>query len=250
MASLQYVPGTNFQEKPDIYWMEDFFVGGRTIVDAVLAAETDPYAKFVQGVAADITGEWLVSRDTVVAETQLWTIQNDADGGTVKATTDATSGERISMQLIGEAFKVPSASVPASNRPIYFETKLKIGTVTSDAYFGLAVTGATDPHASRPLGAVGFTMTGDADIEYVTANASTATASVDTGTDLVADTMTTFGIWCDGSTARFYINGEMVKSTTTTVPAGMNLSPVFCIESNGAAEAMTIDYVMFRQRRG
>lgn len=183
-------------------------------------------------------GDWLVSKDTLVAATQMFTVQDAADGGWVKATTDATSGERISAQVNGEAFTM------SLRRQMYFETRVKFTNVTQDAFMGLAIS-ATDPHASRPAGFVAFTLTGDADIEYATGNASTATASADSSADLVANTFVVLSFHWDGiSAVTFYVDGVKKAVSTATLPTGLALSPIMCVESNGAAEAMFIDYVL------
>jgi hypothetical protein len=197
---------------------------------------------------ADSSQEWGVSNDAVAGIGQLWRT-TDRAGGWIKATTDAADLERITAQLTHRTWTIPAATDTTRNA-VMFETILEVSAITCDAYFGLAVAAATDPHASRPLGAVAFTLTNSANIEAVTANASTSTASVDTGADIVAATPTRFGIWCDGLRADFFVNGKMVYRTSTTIPAGLTLSPVFCIEANGAvAHSMSIDAVRVSQAR-
>jgi hypothetical protein len=223
-----------------IVYFEDF-IGGYTAVDLALANESDPTGMFSP--VAD-RGTWLVSYDTLVADTQLFAPQDAADGGWVTATTDATGGERISAQINGEAFKC------ALNRRIYFETRVKFTNATQDAFLGLAVAGATDPHASRPAGFIAFTLTADADIEYATGNASTATASADSGADIVAATWVVLAFEWDGiDKVHFYVNGVRVATATATPPVGLPLSPVICVESNGAAEALTVDYILVVEDR-
>lgn len=220
-------------------WKEDFLSGGRTIVDAALANETDPYGHFFS-TATNATGEWLVSHDAVVADTQLPTIQSAANG-IVKCTTDATSGERISFQKTGAGF------IMSVGKPMFFKARMKFTNTTQDAFWGLAVTGATDPHASRPAGFVAFTLTAAAGIEFATGDAGSATASaaLTTATSIVADTYFVSGFYWDGvDSVDFYIDGSRKATTTLTLPTTLVLSPVFCVESNGAAEAMFVDYVL------
>lgn len=218
-----------------VVYFEDF-IGGYTAVDLALTNESDPTGMFSP--VAD-RGTWLVSYDTLVADTQLFAPADAADGGWVVATTDATSSERISAQINGEAFKC------ANNRRLHFEIRCKFTNATQDAFLGLAVAGATDPHASRPAGFIAFTLTADADLEYATGDASTATASADTGADIVAATWMNLQFEWDGkNTVHFYKDGVRVASTTVTIPRGLPLSPVICVESNGAAEALTVDYIL------
>lgn len=239
LSDNRYHPAATTIDRP-IFFESDFVgVGGRTVVDAALANETDPFGYFYStATAAD--GVWLVSHDAVDAATQLPTIQTGTGGanGVVAMTTDATSGERISMQLNGAAFHC------TAGYEMIFKTRVKFTNTTQDAFIGLAVTGATDPHASRPAGFMAFTLTGDADIEYATGDAGSATASVDSTANLTADTWVILSMYYDGVDGiGFYVGGTEMAEATLTIPTGLVLSPVFCVESNGAAEALFVDYV-------
>lgn len=226
---------------------EDFDHGGRTVVDAALASETDPYGFFFDG-GTDSTGEWLVSYDTVVAATQLPAPSASVDGafGIAVCTTDATSGERISYQKVG------TSVVPTAAKPLIFRWRGKFTNTTQDAFIGLAVTGATDPHASRPAGFVAFTLTGDAVLQKATADAGAATASaaLNTTTSIVANTYVELGLYWDGvDTWHFYVNGVSKGTSALTPPTGLALSPVCCVESNGSAEAMFSDRIVIVAHR-
>lgn len=192
-------------------------------------------------------GEFLVSADTLDAATQNPAIQDDQDGGVIKTTTDATSGERIAFQLNGENFFL------TRGRSLYFEARMKFTNTTQDAVFGLSVN-TTDPHASAPSDYVLMGLTGDADIQYGTATGSSdsgAFSGTDSTTDLVANTWTVFAFMFDGVDAiRFYVDGVEVGVKTTNIPYDKYLSPVFCVESNGAAEALFLDYVLVANERG
>lgn len=192
-------------------------------------------------------GEFLVSADTLDAATQNPFVQDDQDGGVVKTTTDATSGERISSQLNGENFYM------TRGRQLYFEARLKFTNTTQDAVFGISVN-TTDPHASAPSDYVLFGLTGDADIQYGVATGSSdsgAYSGTDSTADLVADTWTTFAFWYDGTdSVRFYVDGSEVGLKSTNLPLDKYMSPVLCVESNGAAEALFIDYILVANERG
>ena len=239
-AAPTFKPGSAVS-MPVVYF-EDF-IGGYTAVDLALANESDP-----TGLISPVAdrGVWFVSHDALVADTQLFAPQDDADGGWIKATTDATSGERISMQINGEPFLL------GLGRTLYYEARLKFTNTTQDAFFGLAVN-TTDPHASAPSDYVAFGLTGDADIEVGVALASSdggAFSGTDSTIDLVANTWTTFAFMYDGvDTVRFYVDGAEAGAKSTNVPIGKFMSPVFCVESNGAAEAMFIDYVLVANER-
>lgn len=228
---------------------DDFDQGGSTIIDLELANESGFYARYFSplkldatgGTEGDETGVWLVSYDSITAVTQLPATQTGTGGdcGVIKMTTDATSGERISMQLTSTPINFKTG------RRALFHARLKFTNTTQDAFFGLAVTAATDPHASRPAGFVAFTLTASSTLQFASGNASTATASASLAGTITADTYFNAAIYWDGKdTALFFKDGVMIGSTTTTLPTGLGLSPVMCVESNGAAEAMFIDYVI------
>lgn len=232
-------PVGSFVNKPIVFF-DDFMVCGKSQVDAALMSESDPW-----GWISDLAdgGAWLVSYDALVdAAAQLPLIQDDADGGWIACTTDATSGERISMQLNGESFAV------ALGRVTCFEWKGKVSATTADAFIGLSVA-TTDPHASAPSDAIAFKLSGDADIE-VLARIGSSGSGVDCGVDIVADTMTTLGFRWDGKdTVQFFVNGVLAYTSSYAVTSTLYFSPVICIESNGAALTLTSDYAYVEVER-
>ena len=243
---------TKSYTKP-IKFETDFVGHGTTVIDLELANETGFYAKFFSplkldasgGTEGDETGEWLVSYDAITAVTQLPAC-GSADGGRCVATTDATSGERISMQLTGAAFKF------AVGRPLIFKWKGSFGATTGDCFIGLAVTGATDPHASRPLGFVAFTRTAGAGWQFASGDgaADTASAALTTATNHTANTDQTLCMWWDGvAQVDFYVDGSFKASATLTLPLDLVLSPVICVESNGAAESISSDALLVCGKR-
>ena len=232
-------PVGSFVNKPIVFF-DDFMVCGRTNVDAALMSESDPWAWISDG--AD-NGAWLVTYDDLATEaTQLPIIQDDADGGWIACTTDATADEHISMQLNGESFVV------AKDRVTVFEWKGKVSAITADLFIGLSVN-TTDPHASAPSDAIAFKMSGDADIEVLARIGSSGTG-VDCGVDMAADTMTTLGFRWDGQgTVQFFVNGVLAYSAAYAVTSTLYFSPVICIETNGAALTLTSDYVYVEVER-
>lgn len=217
-----------------ISFFDHFISGGVTISDAALADESDPYGHFGTGF-----GTYIVFADTNTTGF-LPRIAAAGDGGHVEMKTDATSGERVGFQLYGCSFAV------AAKRRLYFETRLKTANVTADMFVGLAFT-ATDPHADAPQDYIAFGLTGDADIEIGCGLADSDAgdfSGTDSTVDIVADTFTTLAFEYDGaSTVSFYVNGAAAGTIAdATVPVGTVLSPIFCIESNGAAETLTVDY--------
>lgn len=218
-----------------VSFFDHFLSGGVTISDAALANESDPYGHFGTGF-----GTYIVFADTTDTGF-LPRIKAGGDGGHVEMSTDATSGERIGFQLYGLSFAV------ASKRRLYFETKLKTTNVTADMFVGLAYT-STDPHADAPQDYIAFGLTGDADIEIGCGLADSdagAFSGTDSTVDIVADAFTTLAFEYDGATTvAFYVDGALAGTIAdATVPVGTVLSPIFCIESNGAAETLTVDYV-------
>jgi hypothetical protein len=194
--------------------------------------------------------DWLT---TIAAEGRAPTIQDDADGGVVQMKTDGDDGDHVSIQLNGESFYL------VNGRRCYFETRVKFTNTTQNAMIGLA-SNATDPYATKPADYICFGLSGDADIEIQTGKGGTEiaadnTAGTDTGSDITAATWHTlaFEYIGDGQTVTFFLDGTRIYKhvSTTTVPDGHYLSPIFCIESTGTAEeTIDIDYVLVVNERG
>ncbi len=190
-------------------------------------------------------GDWLISQED--ANGTEPNVVDDYDGGAISMASHTSAGDIMQIQLNGRSFYCESG------RRMLFMTKVKLTNTTQDAFIGLA----SDAHAlnagaytTAPSDYIAFTLSGDADIEYGTAKSSSGHSLTDTGSDITAATWVDLAFEYDGmGKVYFYVNGSQVATTTTNVPEGKYLSPVFCVESNGAEETMAIDYVLVSNDR-
>lgn len=213
--------------------------------------------------------EWLYT--AIGGSTPTFIISDGERGGVVAAATGATTDNHgLEAQLNGEAYEV------ARDKDIYWEMRFKSQNAVAnfDWVAGLATT-ETTVLASPAADFIGFTSgTGaaaavldsgagniiartlaDAAGTAWTASAATQT-SLDTGSDLTADTFVTLAFWLqmNGSTGRvrFYVNGTEKFQTTSTIPAvgSSPMTPTFACQNNSTVQAiMEIDYIYCAQTR-
>jgi hypothetical protein len=184
--------------------------------------------------AADV-GDW---RLTTGGGSPVFPKAYADEGGWMTMTNGASN--QLTAQINGAAFRCQLG------KKLGMALRVNVVTATAIAdFFGMAVTGATDPYASRPAGFIGFTITGTT-IEFATANATTATASVTTGSSITAATAVELAFEWDGvDTVSFFIDGLLVKKSTLTIPIGLLLSPVICADTSAAgSNEHRFDYIM------
>lgn len=185
-------------------------------------------------------GDWLVSVDAGGTNP---IIIDDGDGGVLQTVSDGDSGDRTNCQLNGESFYIQSG------RRCEFRCRCKFTNVTQDALIGLSVA-TTDAHATASSDYIAFTLSGDADIQYSVVTGSSGHDHTDTGADIVAATWVLLSFEYDGNgRVNFYVDGNKKASTTSNIPEGKYLSPIFVLESNGATETMDIDYILVINQR-
>ena len=184
--------------------------------------------------------DWLVSADAGGANPA---VQDDADGGVVKFNCDGDAGDRMQVQLNGESFYLQN------NRRCWFRTRVRFTNTTGDAMIGLSVA-STDPIASAPSDFIAFKLSGDSDLEIQVDTGSAGTSVTDSGKDITANTWHDLAFDYHGNGAvTFYFDGNKAGKLAADVPVDKYLSPMFCVESNGAEETLEIDYVLVVNQR-
>lgn len=192
---------------------------------------TENGAKFAA--TADL-GDWLVSSDAGGSNP---TIQDDVTTGAVRFNSDGDAGDRMSIQLNGLSFAIAVAD------RFEFQTRLSFDNTTLDAVVGMSIA-TVDPHASAPADAAYFRLDGDGAWDAVTTSSSVSTTTTGIGT-LVAATDTSLAIVYnpDSVSIEFYIDGALVATHSTNLPTATPMSPVVCVESNGAEEPCELDLI-------
>ena len=225
---------------PVIYF-DDFVTGGFE------AASANTFS------AAADTADWLVTR--VGASDGTIAMVDGGTNGAVAVTTGSTDDDSMDAQINGEAFKI------ASGKSLVWEMRFKIEDVTlTDWFVGMAATDTTIIDATPAYIGLGNTDNA-ASVRAVNGkNVSAAVAGssapsngtlTDTGSDLVADTYVVVRFEVEGtSKVRFYVDGSLKATHTTNLPDDVGLTPTFAIQAaSGAAEKITIDYILAMQDR-
>ena len=239
----------------------DDFIGVYSVLDLALDSESDPAAQF-SPVAN--RGAWLVSGDSVAASDTPLPLSS-TDSGVFSIKSSAVSGNRTQVQINGLPFRFvsPQDGQPGKDRPIYFEARCRVSTRREcDAFIGLC-TNTVDAHADVVAGTsgfsyVGYTLTGDEDVEIATGQATgTPIPVIDSGVDYIANDFHTYAFYSDSrGSVRWYFDGSEVYKTSTNVPVEADddtqifMSPCFCVESNAAqSEAFSVDYLLIVAER-
>lgn len=244
---------------PVLFW--DDFIGPHSVPDLALSAESNPSAQFSE---VANRGHWLVSGDALgsAGSTNFPLSVNNGDGGWFSMRSPAVAGQRTQVQLNGEPFRFTNTydGAQAKDRPLYFESKIRVSTDTDcDAFFGLA-SSTTDAHADIVAATaghsyVGFSLSGDADVEAAVGTA--VDNRVDTGVDYVFNQFHTYGFLWDGrEQVHWYFDGVEVHRTAAALPVESTsvltipMSPVICVEANtGLSETVSVDYLLVVMER-
>jgi hypothetical protein len=189
-------------------------------------------------------------------DSDLWTINiggsSDAaaidstkTGGVVKFTMGSSAGEEINMQALGAGFAVDAASA----RKVWFEARIQLDDISGGGFFvGIASNnGAEETTMVDSLeDGLGFICATGASpsIMAIGAKGNTETQT-DTGIDIADATWVTLSYYFDGTTAHFYVNGDLKVSSTSNLPNdGTILFPSVEFNAIGTDQDVTyLDYV-------
>lgn len=221
-----------------ITFEEDFLVG-YTAPAGTASGEADPTGMFSP---VPDRGDWLYSFDEGGSDP---TIQDNADGGLVKFHCDGDTGDRSQIQLNGESFLLQPG------RRFTWQARLKWDVFTGDSFIGMSTSTANVLGTKPTDGIFGFQFTGTSALEYyadVTGGSAPVASSA--SFTLPADTFVTLAFHYDGVRKIHMIaNATPLLLTTTNIPINQYMSPIFAVQSNGAEQGMTIDYVIVQNDR-
>ncbi len=238
--SIPFLPPVGKPGEPlpmPVVYFDDFVTGGFE------AASANTFS------AAADTADWLVTREGASDGTIV--MVDGGGNGEVAVTTGSTDNDSMDAQVNGEAFKI------ASGKTLSWEMRFKVEDITlTDWFVGMAATDTTIIDGTPDYIGFGNTDNG-ADIRAVNGKNQTAGAVAgssapsggsltDTGVDLVNDTyvVVRFEV-TETSKVRFYVNGNLKATHTSNLPDDVGLTPTFAIQcASGAAEKMTIDYIL------
>lgn len=195
------------------------------------------------GVAIDTTNDWTVVKD----DDATVAIVADTVGGEVALTSKATTDNDGASIQGNEIF------LPASGKNMYFQTRIKNTKVDqTDICVGFTQNFATNPEnmltASNRI--VFQVNDGSAAILCKTEATDTET-STSSGVSMVNDTYIVLAIAVEGTgTVRFYINGQLVATHTTNIPATELAVAAMSLSGDAlGTRATTLDYIIAAETR-
>lgn len=195
------------------------------------------------GIALDGTNDWTIVKDTGATVG----IAADTANGVLTITSTATT------ENDGGSIQGNEIFLPASGRTIWFMTRLQNNDADqTDVCAGLTINFATNPEAIlTATDRICFQINDeDASILCKTESGGTET-STDSGVDLADNTNVDLAIKVEGTgIVRFYVNGNLVASHTTNIPATELTPAIMSLSgSNSGTRATLVDYVLAAQTR-
>jgi hypothetical protein len=183
-------------------------------------------------------------------ETAKWETVKDA--GASAATADAANGLLTLSSAAttdNDGALVQSANefvLPTSGKRFAVEAKVKVADADqTDFFFGLAQTAATNPEACLTASnRIGFQVDdGNASILCKSENTDVET-SKDSDLDFADATYRTLGVYYDGTLLYFYIDGTLVNTISTNIPATELGISMFHLSGDASGTKTSIwDYV-------
>lgn len=220
---------------PALAWLKDPHIAQHWFTD---------FTAFSKKISTTGDGEW-----TLTAATSGTAVAGVLAGGVCTLDAGATTdGQGPQIQLNGTAF------IPAANKDLWFECRLKTSHITGDFFFGLSETDTTifassDMTTSNHIGFSSFTGDG---ILLADANKATARVSTLAAKTLVAATYTTLGFYVNGVTSiTFWVDNVANATTyaTANIPI-VALTPSFGVHATGTDQAIVdVDWVRVAQLR-
>lgn len=216
-----------------------------------LALDPDYFCYFNDFVKANDynTSDWTITTVEGGTGDASEAISTTEVGGALVITNDDADTDSDSLQF--------TAAAPfnfASGKRHWFESRLKMSSLTSTMMVGLAITDTTPLDASDR---VNFRVSSGSSGAILCQADSTADSAVSTssGESMVADTYAQLGWYWDGiGTVTYFVNRKKVATTSSGIPAASQALQLTLYLANGAtapdaAKAMSIDYVFIAQER-
>ena len=177
-------------------------------------------------------------------------LDNAEVGGAVKLSAGTADDDVARMVAINNPFVLDTTSP----RKVWFETRLKLSDVDASGFFvGLA--SSTDSAADTSILAgtpslvdgIGWQIVdGTAAVTFATISAvGDAETVTQSSTSAVNATYVVLSIYFDGTTAHFYLNGTLVLSSSTNLPADDSLifPHIEFIQQAGDDDTLHVDYI-------
>lgn len=179
-----------------------------------------------------LTGSYVATQATA----GTFALDPDAPNGVALADcASATAAQGINVQ-----FGTAGCFVPAANRNIYFEARVKAEDIATgpEFFLGLSVIDTTIL-ASSALSAnsIGFLSVTDNNVILASSKNADGAATASSIHTFVDTEWVKLGFLLSGvSSARFFVNGVQKGIITTKIPAGLSLIPSLVCQSGGTTD--------------
>lgn len=159
-------------------------------------------------------------------------------GGVWKILTNDAENDGQNIQLTGESY------LPAASKPLYFGVKLQVDDATeTDFIFGLCITDTT-LLGGMTYGIYFRKVDGSLSVATVSESNSVEEENLAMGTMADATNITLEFVMESNTSIKFYIDGVLVATHTTTIPTAEELTPsVHFLTGEAADHAMLVDWL-------
>ncbi len=214
-----------------------------------LAIEADPFVgvRYFEDFLASTIGTNTIGGWTFTSVTTGGiTISTTLAGGVALITAGAvTAGQGSNWQMAA-----PLCALGTTKR-IWVETYLQFtGLSTTPKVqfaFGLATVGTTALITSNAIDTtkdfIGFAGVSTTGVITANSQASSTATTPTTGFTIVDSTWYRLGMYATPTSVSFYVNGTVVSTSTTNIPAGA-LAPIYVMQGNATVTAVAnVDYI-------
>lgn len=213
--------------------------------DYEIGFDKSKYAEFFDDFFSYAAGDWTITTTEDGGGGSASEAITDAAGGVLLITNDNGASDLDQLQRVGEAF------LPAAGKKLWFESRFKIGDVSSSTVIvGLAVTD-TSLVASAPANGIYFQSAGASDLDFVsTAGSAAATSSAEGIIAITDGGWVKVGFKVNGvSSVDYWVNDVKRGTITSNIPTTEMRISLAITNGTTAAETLSVDYVRVVQER-
>ena len=195
-------------------------------------------------------GDWFITRLATGATEGSETI-TDATNGILAVTPNNGDDDSIFMQWKG-AQNVSTASelwTVEANKKLWFKARMKVED-TGDSDFHIGLQSADTTPLTSPVDRLVFhSSDGDDYLDFsIYAGSASALSDIALAT-LVDDTWFTVGFYVSGGTMIYYMNDQILGTTTVTFPTAAMALTMGIRNGSASARTMSVDYTCVIKER-
>lgn len=191
---------------------------------------------------------WLLNvTDGGADNAEIISVADDEHAGALRMVTNDADNDALTLQLNGEQVAL------ASNRTIYFVTRVKLGDVSNTDFsvgLSVALSSGTNHVLAGVTDSIQFKAEAGGNIDVVAEKDSTETDN-DSGSDMADDTYVKLMAEIEGTDRiNYFVDDSLVDTITNNLPDDEALAPYFEVRNASAATSeLNADYLILAFER-